>query len=135
MKDVFKIKRWIVIHFMKRGVHCYPEAATNPALATGDKYDVSYLAHPHAHDFWFKVEISVDHNDRDLEFIQVRERLLDLYAEGDLQCGRRSCETLAEELIGKIQELYGSHRHIRVGVYEDSLLANGGVVEISPVPL
>lgn len=123
-------KRWVQCHFMRRGVHCYPEAATDPTLATGDKYDVSYLAHPHAHDFWFSVKISVTQNDRDIEFIQLRDRLSDLYGEGQLVCGRRSVETLAEELIDKIKEMYPG-RDIVVGVFEDSLQGNGGILEYS----
>lgn len=126
------IKRTVTVHFMKRGTHCYPEAATNPALATGDEFDVSYLASPHAHDFWFKVEVGVTHNDRDIEFIQMRMRLEKLYSDGVLQCGRKSCEILAEELIAKIIEMYGQ-RYVKVGVFEDGLHANGGTVEHTPI--
>ena len=123
----YKVSRWVTVHFMKRGIHCYPEAATDPTLATGDKYDVSYLASPHAHDFWFQVKVGVVENDRDIEFIQLRERLSDLYETGDLQCGRKSVETLAEELIGKIIKMYPG-RSVEVSVFEDSLQGCGGTV-------
>jgi len=123
--------RWIHIHFMRRGVHCYPEAATDPSLATGDKYDVSYLAHPHAHDFWFDVKVQVEKADRDIEFIQLRLRMEDWYGDGVLECGRKSCETMAEELIEKLADLY-PNRIIQVGVYEDSLHGNGGIVDYIP---
>ncbi len=130
---VYKRDRWVQCTFMKRGIHCYPEAATDPALATGDKYDVSYLAHPHAHDFWFSVKVEVFENDREIEFIQLRLRLEDLYEQGVLNCGRKSCETMAEELIEQIIKMYPDQdRRISVGVFEDSLLANGGIVEHIP---
>lgn len=131
---VYKRDRWVQCTFMKRGIHCYPEAATDPKLATGDKYDVSYLGVPHAHDFWFTVKVEVFENDREIEFIQLRLRLEDLYAQGVLQCGRKSCETMAEELIEQIIKMYpDSARRISVGVFEDSLLANGGIVEHIPL--
>ena len=33
-------QRKIWVTFQKEGVHCYPAAATDPQLATGDEYDV-----------------------------------------------------------------------------------------------
>ncbi len=35
--------RKIWVTFRKEGIHKYPAAATDPALATGDEYDVSFL--------------------------------------------------------------------------------------------
>jgi hypothetical protein len=134
--SLYQRQRWVQCTFMKRGIHAYPEAGTNPLLATGDKYDVSYLAQPHAHDFWFSVKVEVFENDREIEFIQLRLRLEDLYEAGVLQCGRKSCETMAEELIEHILSMYpGKPRRISVGVFEDSLLANGGIVEHIPQPV
>lgn len=131
--STYKVEQWVRCTFMKRGVHAYPEAATNPNLATGDEYDVSYLATPHAHDFWFDVKVSVTHEDRDIEFIQMRQRLEALYTDGVLACGRKSCETLARELIQQIHQLYGPNRTVEVGVYEDSLHANGGIVRYTNI--
>ena len=34
-------ERKIWVTFRKEGIHKYPAAATDPALATGDEYDVS----------------------------------------------------------------------------------------------
>ena len=61
-----KAKRQIWVTWQKEGIHKYPAAATDPALATGDEYDVSFLASPHRHIFHFRVWIDVFHNDRDL---------------------------------------------------------------------
>lgn len=45
----------IWVTFRKEGIHCYPAAATDPALKTGDMYDVSFLGTPHRHIFHFKI--------------------------------------------------------------------------------
>ena len=65
-----KAKRRIFVTFQKEGIHRFPAAETDPQFATGDEYDVSFLAVPHRHIFHFRVEIEVFHNDRDIEFIQ-----------------------------------------------------------------
>ena len=66
-------KRSIWVTFRKEGIHKYPSALTDPKLATGDEYDVSFLGYPHRHIFHFKVQIEVFHDDRDLEFIQFKD--------------------------------------------------------------
>ena len=58
-KDV--AKRWIWVTFKKEGIHKYPAALEDPALATGDEYDVSFLGYPHRHIFHFRVAIMVTH--------------------------------------------------------------------------
>ena len=50
-----KAMRTIFVRFQKEGIHKYPAAATDPSLATGDEYDVSFLATPHRHIFHFDV--------------------------------------------------------------------------------
>jgi hypothetical protein len=72
-------ERKIWVTFRKEGIHRYPAAATDPALATGDHYDVSFLGYPHRHIFHFRVWIDVWHNDRDVEFIQFKRWLEALY--------------------------------------------------------
>ena len=72
-------KRMIFVQFQKEGIHKYPAALTDPALATGDEYDVSFLGYPHRHIFEFQVWISVTHNDRDVEFLQAKRWLEKLY--------------------------------------------------------
>ena len=75
-------QRRIWVTFQKEGIHCYPAAATDPALKTGDEYDVSFLGAPHRHIFHFRVWIDVVHNDRDIEFIQFKRWLQKLYQDG-----------------------------------------------------
>ena len=67
--------KMIWVTFRKEGTHKYPAALTDPKLATGDEYDVSFLGYPHRHIFHFRVAIEVFHDDRDIEFIQFKRWL------------------------------------------------------------
>lgn len=111
-------KRQIWVTFEKEGVHCYPAAATDPALATGDKYDVSFLASPHRHMFHFRVAIDVFHNDRDIEFIQFKRWLISLYQDGVLALDYKSCEMIADDLYLQIAARY-PNRAVTIEVSED----------------
>jgi len=110
--------RQIWITFRKEGIHCYPAAATDPQLATGDEYDVSFLASPHRHIFHFRVWIDVFHNDRDIEFIQFKRWLENLYKDGVLQLDYKSCEMIADDLYVQIAARH-SGRCVTIEVSED----------------
>ena len=118
--------RQIWITFQKEGIHKYPAAATDPLLATGDEYDVSFLAHPHRHIFHFRVWIDVFHNDRDIEFIQFKRWLENLYATGTLALDYKSCEMMADDLYIKIAERY-PEREVKIEVSEDG--ENGCLIQ------
>jgi hypothetical protein len=120
------IKRFIEVKFTKEGVHCYPAAATDPKLKTGDWLDVSFLANPHFHYFHFVVAIEVFQNDRDIEFIQFSRWLQRMYASDTLQLNSKSCEMLAEDLIDEVIKTYPG-RDMVVGVSEDGI--NGARLE------
>ena len=119
-----KAKRQIWVTFQKEGVHCYPAASTDPALATGDEYDVSFLASPHRHIFHFRVAIDVFHNDRDIEFIQFKRWLENLY-QGTLELNYKSCEMIADDLYIQIATRY-PNRAVIIDVSEDG--ENGCVI-------
>ena len=111
-------QRKIFVQFRKEGIHCYPAAATDPSLATGDEYDVSFLAVPHRHIFHFRVAIDVFHNDRDIEFIQFKRWLENLYRDGTLQLDFKSCEMMADDLYVQIAARY-PERCVTIEVSED----------------
>jgi hypothetical protein len=113
--------RMIWVTFTKEGIHKYPAAATDPQLATGDEYDVSFLAYPHRHIFHFRVSIDVFHNDRDIEFIQFKRWLEGLYNGGNaiLELDYKSCEMIADDLYIKIAERY-PNRTVIIDVSEDN---------------
>jgi hypothetical protein len=118
-------RRFIFVTFQKEGIHCYPAAATDPALATKDEYDVSFLATPHRHIFHFKVWIEVEHLDRAIEFIQFKRWLENLYKEGTLELDYKSCEMMAEDLYDTIAIRYPD-RDITITVSEDG--ENGATI-------
>ena len=119
-------ERKIWATFRKEGIHCYPAAATDPALATGDEYDVSFLGTPHRHIFHFRVWIDVLHNDRDIEFIQFKRWLENLYKDGILQLDYKSCEMMADDLYAEIAARYPD-RAVWIEVAEDG--ENGALIK------
>ena len=132
---VDKAERKIWVTFCKEGIHRYPAAATDPALATGDEYDVSFLASPHRHIFHFRVWIDVFHNDRDIEFIQFKRWLENLYAKHTdgtnnkssvLSLDFKSCEMIADDLYLQIATRY-PNRSVWIEVAEDG--ENGALIK------
>ena len=125
--DVTKRQIWVT--FQKEGVHLYPAAKDDPALATGGWDDVSFLGVAHRHIFHFRVAIDVFHDDRDIEFIQFKRWLESLYASDILELNHRSCEMIAEELAQEIHNKYPG-RSITISVAEDN--ENGATMTFNP---
>jgi hypothetical protein len=111
-------QRQIWVTFRKEGIHRYPAAATDPKLCTAGEYDVSFLASPHRHMFHFRVAIDVFHNDRDIEFIQFKRWLVNLYQDGVLALDWKSCEMMADDLYIQIADRYPD-RAVVIEVSED----------------
>jgi len=117
--------RTIFVRFQKEGIHCYPAAATDPSLKTGDEYDVSFLGTPHRHIFHFEVTIEVFHNDRDIEFIQFKRWLENQYSQSILKLNYKSCEMISDDLYEVIATRY-PNRNIIIRVSEDD--ENGALI-------
>lgn len=102
--------------FRTPGIHFWPEAT-------------NYLREPHRHLFHFRVEISVTHGDREIEFIDLGELLSMWVNEQVLEFGYDavplSCEQMAEMIIEHLVEVYGD-RDYKVEVSEDG--ENGATV-------
>ena len=126
IKQDIRPNKMIWVTFQKEGMHKYPAALTDPALATGDEYDVSFLGYPHRHIFHFKVWISVTHDDRDIEFIQFKRWLLNLYKDSILALDYKSCEMMSEDLYQQISQKY-PNREIWIEVSEDG--ENGSFIK------
>jgi hypothetical protein len=118
--------KMIWVTFQKEGMHKYPAALTDPALATGDEYDVSFLGYPHRHIFHFKVWIGVTHNDRDIEFIQFKRWLLNLYKDATISLDFKSCEMMSDDLYDTISQKYPG-REVWIEVSEDG--ENGSFIK------
>jgi hypothetical protein len=128
IKQDIRPNKMIWVTFRKEGIHKYPAALTDPALATGDEYDVSFLGYPHRHIFHFRVWINVLHNDRDIEFIQFKRWLESLYnGQGSvLSLDYKSCEMMSDELHDIIKAKYPS-REVWIEVSEDG--ENGSFIK------
>lgn len=125
--EVADRKIWVT--FSKEGIHKYPAALTDPQLATGDEYDVSFLGYPHRHTFHFRVWIDVFHTDRDIEFIQFKRWLENLYSSTQgaiLKLDYKSCEMIADDLYLQIANRYPG-RNVWIEVAEDG--ENGCLVK------
>jgi hypothetical protein len=118
-----KSKIWVT--FRREGIHKYPAALTDPKLKTGDEYDVSFLGYPHRHIFHFRVCIEVFHDDRDIEFIQFKRWLENLYGKGTLELDYKSCEMMATDLYQQINSRY-PNREVTIDVSEDG--ENGATI-------
>jgi hypothetical protein len=119
---------YIFVRFQKEGIHKYPEALSNPKLATGGDDDVSFLGYPHRHMFHFDVRVEVFHNNRDLEFIQEKRYMESLYAQGTLALDYKSCEMMADDLYAILAKRYSDEgRRIVIQVSEDG--ENGCYIE------
>jgi hypothetical protein len=112
-------KRMIWVTFQREGIHKFPAAATDPNLA-----DVAFLANEHRHIFHFNIAIQVFHNDRDIEFIQFKRWLENLY-QGTLELNFKSCEMISDDLFEVIASRYPG-RDIEITVSEDG--ENGATI-------
>ena len=126
IKQDIRPNKMIWVTFQKEGMHKYPAALTDPALATGDEYDVSFLGYPHRHIFHFKVWIGVTHDDRDIEFIQFKRWLLNLYKDATLSLDYKSCEMMSGDLYDAISQRY-PNREVWIEVSEDG--ENGSFIK------
>lgn len=113
---------WARVKTVFEGVHAWPECPNG-------RYD--HIRVPHRHLFHVQVDIEQRHNDRDLEFLDLKHRLnrfiQDRY---EYNLGRRSCEMIAEDITDWLRELCGTERRMKVEVSEDG--ENGAVLEVWP---
>ena len=116
-------QRKIWVTWQREGIHKYPAALTDPALA-----DVQFLGYPHRHMFHFRVWIDVFHNDRDLEFIQFKRWCESLYNNDNsvLSLDHKSCEMIADDLYIQIATRYPG-RVVHIEVAEDG--ENGALIK------
>lgn len=112
------MKKEIIIKFTLFGLHNWPNCNIE---------EVSYLQYLHRHEFFFELTIPVTHNDRDIEFIQFRNKVVsflnDKYFSNLYQClnfASSSCEAIAEYILDNFSAVTS------VKVFEDN--ENGALV-------
>lgn len=111
----------IIVRTSFKGMHCWPEAST----VCGEQ--VKFLESEHRHTFYVQAELSVNDSDREVEFFVFQKmvdntiRSLFLYNCEDLaiHLGRKSCETMAEEIINALRKTL-NNKLIAVEVWEDN---------------
>lgn len=101
-------KRLIWVTTQRVGWHAYPFAPDQ----------VSYLRSRHRHLFKIKVTVSVEHEDREIEF-HMFLTWLEHQLGNTIELNNRSCESLAEEILNNVRATYGSERYVAVEVSED----------------
>jgi hypothetical protein len=96
------MKVFIVIKLEVEGLHRWPQAAEiEPKVA--------FLSHPHRHIFHVKVIKQVNHDDRDIEIILFKRKVIDYlttkYATVPRMLDFRSmsCEMIAEEILNQFE--------------------------------
>lgn len=103
------------VRFTREGWHHWPDAP--PVRA--------YLRDTHRHIFHFEVAVSVGHDDREIEFHDLRDFCLSCVADGH-DFGSMSCEGIARQLLADLAGEYGRQRRYLVSVFEDN--ENGAVL-------
>ena len=107
-----KITKHIIINvnFEFTAIHCWPDA----------KGKHEYLKYPHRHIFKCQVSLQVFHNDREVEFLALKDALSNFCSENwhNKNIGSKSCEMIAEELYSFIAMNY-PHRDTIINVSED----------------
>ena len=109
-----KKKTTIVINTRFSACHLFAQAPSG----------VEYLKFPHRHEFHVTVEMEVFHDDRELEFILVKQSL-DKYLSEGLGSEQMSCEMIASGICKFLKQQYGA-RDMICTVLEDG--ENGGKV-------
>lgn len=109
--------RTIVVRFRRAGWHHWP------APTKGREY----LGASHRHVFHVEVQLTVGHDDREVEFHDLLERAEVVWPNG-VDLGPQSCETLATGLARRLRAVY-TDRAITVSVFEDG--ENGAVLSWS----
>lgn len=112
------LSRFIRVRLRKEFMHCYP----------GAPEPVKFLRNMHRHELHVTVTISVNHNDRDLEFIMVKRNLDEVLSVMVKNCvPETSCEDIAQGLLEHCRQVYGHNkRSVAVEVTEDG--ENGAIL-------
>lgn len=105
----------IAVSFQAEGWHCWPQAPQRRA----------YLRQSHRHMFHVYAALQVLHDERDVEFHDLRDACVQWFGSGDY--GSMSCEALARQLCEQIVTTWPG-RTARVVVSEDD--ENAAMVSI-----
>lgn len=88
MKNL-KINKYIVINLQFEGIHQWKNCNIE---------DVIFLKNPHRHIFHVELIKKVNHNDREIEIIMLKRKILDYIGLQPVNLENQSCEDIAENL-------------------------------------
>lgn len=108
----------IIVKTQREFIHRYKNAPE----------EVAFLRNYHRHMLHIEVELSVTHEERELEFFMVLKRLNRILNTIPMTYVDCSCETIAEQVAKELQDLYGANRDITVKVLEDGEV--GGIYRV-----
>jgi hypothetical protein len=111
MKDL-KINKKIVVNLQIEGIHYWKDCNIK---------EVEYLKNPHRHTFFIEVHKEVTHNDRDIEIIMFKNKIINYFGSQPVQFENKSCEDIAEYILYTFEACY-------VKVLEDN--ENGAILEL-----
>ena len=114
-------ERRIFVRFTAEGFHNWPQAHDGR----------SYLRAEHRHLFHVEVSTSVNHDEREIEFHDLRDDAQAAFAalgEGAGRMGSLSCEAMAQKVGAALLEKHGPGRDFIVTVSEDGEF--GAVVRV-----
>lgn len=98
---------WVKLDF--EALHYWPEA----------KHPVEYLKNAHRHVFKVKAEVHVKHLNRDVEFIELKNKLKEFCeSTWTMRCTADSCEIMCGTIVGYLQDHLNCRVH-SVTVSED----------------
>lgn len=118
----------IEVKMSSPGLHSWSNIE-DQATAYNDFEDVKYLKYLHRHTFHFTLRFQVSHDDRDLEFIQVRNLVYQLlhqeFYDAEYSClnfRSRSCEMICKEVLRVLYDYKSSlaTHCTRIEVSEDN---------------
>jgi hypothetical protein len=105
------LKQFVQMETSFEGIHNWPECPIS---------EVSFLKYPHRHKIIIDVKIETT-KDRQIEFYKLKmdvdTYIVELYGEHQIkQLGRRSMETISEELLKRIIKAYNLGRDVDIEV-------------------
>ncbi len=125
-----QLRYYVEVSFQREIIHRFEAASSDPHFITGGDDDVSFLASEHRHIVYFYVRASVQHADREIEFLQLK-RFCQLQFPGDTHdVGTASMEQLGERLLEALVHKYPK-REWEIRMMEDN--ENGAVLRYTDI--
>ena len=110
---------WAVVRTTFTGTHCWPDVPAG--------WPHEYLKHEHRHLFHVEVKVQQYHDNRDVEFLFLLDRVIECCHGGKLD--GKSCEMMCDFIAAQLRagDYVGTERCLVVSVFEDG--ENGATVE------